>query len=328
MEPVPGGEPSRADGLEAKGRIVNIQKFSIHDGPGIRTTVFLKGCPLSCLWCANPESIRAFPEVIDNTESLCNGCLRCIDVCRRRALRAGRQGGRAKGTGAGGGIVRLDRRRCDRCMACVDVCATGALRTIGETKSVREVMDVVLQDCAFYRTSGGGVTLSGGEPLVQPAFSRALLRECKARGIHTALDTSGHASRELLDRLLPFVDLVLYDIKHLDSGMHARYTGQDNAIIMENLRYLAGKVDLWIRVPVIPGFNDDPRTLARIFRLSKACRAEKLWFLPYHKWGIGKYAKLGRRYAWQRTGSVSGRTLSVIKGLAASRWSGAVELGD
>ncbi len=277
-----------------EGLVFNIQKFSIHDGPGIRTTVFLKGCPLRCPWCSNPESINPFPEVLAKFENLCLDCGRCNEVCPREAIVVTKKD-RAD-VDDGGHMRSIDRDLCERCMKCVEVCPSGALSKVGEVRTVGEIMGLVEQDRLFYETSGGGITLSGGEPLLQPHFTLALLREAKRRSIHTAVDTSGHAPREVLEGVLPYVDLVLFDIKHADPVIHRDTVGVDNLLIFNNLEYLSGKTRIWIRVPLIPGFNDDKAGICAIAEKIRRLCFDKLCILPYHNWGSGKYAALGRSY--------------------------------
>ena len=281
-----GGRLRRRE-LESRGLIFNIQKFSIHDGPGIRTTIFLKGCPLHCPWCSNPESMHPWPELITHFH-LCRHCNNCLAMCDRGAISIQEIDGR---------LVRmLDRDKCDRCFKCVQKCPTQALRVVGETRTVEDILGTVVQDRPFYETSGGGMTISGGEPLAQPDFALALLQEAKRLGIHTVLDTSGMVQQHILESVLPFVDLVLFDVKHLDSEAHRNATGKENKVILENLCFLDGKVDIWIRVPMIPNFNDD-KTLFMIAELAERMHSvKKLCLLPYHRWGSGKYAGLGMDY--------------------------------
>lgn len=294
-----------------EGLVFNIQKFSIDDGPGIRTTVFLKGCPLRCPWCSNPESNNPYPEVITKFDALCTHCGRCQEVCATGAITVNES--LPPGENVLPEQIRiLDRELCERCLKCAQVCPSRALSVAGEKKMVAEVIEAVEQDRPFYRNSGGGITLSGGEPLMQPHFTLALLRESKQRGLHTILDTSGHASRDVLEAALPYLDLVLYDIKHMDPVVHKEVVGVDNRLILENLRLLHGRVPVWIRVPIIPGFNDDERALADIISLAADYSPLKLCFLTYHAWGSGKYAGLGRNYSLSGALGISVSTLEMI----------------
>lgn len=313
--------------LDIQGLVFNIQKFSIDDGPGIRTTVFMKGCPFRCPWCSNPESINPYPEVITKFDALCKDCGRCQDSCEIGAIKV------IESLLPGDDRPRertrdLDRHLCNRCMKCVEACPTGALSSVGEAKTVREVLEVVEQDRPFYENSGGGVTLSGGEPLMQPDFALALLRESKRRGLHTALDTCGQAPTDSLEALLPFLDLVLYDVKHTDPTAHEKAVGSDNLTILENLRFLSGKVAIWLRVPLIPGFNDDLETLRDIVELAGEVRIERLFFLPYHRWGSGKYPGLGREYELANTGEISANKLETVKELCGSSGIAACEIAS
>lgn len=315
----------RRQDLKTRGLIFNIQKFSIHDGPGIRTTVFMKGCPLRCPWCSNPESINPFQEIVTKF-AICSQCGSCQEVCAKGAIKV--KDDSEPGDGGVFTVRTIDRDLCDRCMRCIEVCPTGALSSVGENKTCEEVLAVVEQDSPFYKNSGGGVTLSGGEPLMQPDFALALLRESKRRGFHTALDTCGQAPTESLEVLLPFLDLVLYDVKHTDSFAHKEMVGSDNRIILKNLQFLSGKVAIWLRVPLIPGFNDDLYTLRNMVELARRVRIEKLFFLPYHKWGSGKYIGLGREYGFANAADISENKIEAVKELCASTGIAACEIAS
>jgi pyruvate formate lyase activating enzyme len=271
---------------DSEGLVLDIQRFSIHDGPGIRTTVFLKGCPLTCAWCHNPESQSFVPELLVR-EGRCVHCGACVAACPRGAL------GPAP---AAGGAPRPDRARCDACGTCAEACPAGARGRAGRRMTVAEVMDEVERDRPFYEVSGGGVTFSGGEPLAQPAFLAALLRAARARDLATALDTCGHAPWETLDALRGDVDLFLYDLKLMDDGRHRALTGVSNATLLANLRALSERGHrIVVRVPVIEGVHDDPAALDELFAFAAALpKVEAVELLRGHRLAAGKYERLGR----------------------------------
>ncbi|BAF60602.1 pyruvate-formate lyase-activating enzyme [Pelotomaculum thermopropionicum SI] len=271
--------------IENKGMVFNIQRYSIDDGPGIRTTVFLKGCPLRCRWCSNPESQDPKPEIMYRATS-CKFCKNCIKACKKEAIIAEEKG------------VLIDRNLCIRCGKCEEVCLYKAIELMGKRVSVDEVMNVIKKDIHFYQDSGGGVTISGGEALFQPNFTEALLKECHELGIHTCLDTSGYGSTSDLKRILEYTDLVYYDIKLVDPFAHKEYTGQSNELILHNLKVVvdSGK-QLVIRIPVIPGINDSSEEITAIAeKVISLTKTAKVHLLPYHRYGMGKYKALDREY--------------------------------
>jgi pyruvate formate lyase activating enzyme len=276
---------------EATGLVFEIQRFSVQDGPGIRTTVFLKGCRLDCLWCSNPESKPSHPALIVR-EVKCRRCGSCLEACPEGAIALCEDEGR-----------KIDWARCSQCLLCVDACKYGSLNTCGRTMQVAEVVDEVIADRVFYETSNGGVTFSGGEPLWQVSFLRSLLMACKGERLHTALDTSGCAPWQDIEGLLRFVDLVLYDVKHLDPLEHRRMTGAGNELILENLRRVAKRNATWLRVPLIAGFNDSEQHISGVVGLAKEIGAERVSLLPYHEGGRSKSAQVGEAY-----GSSEGQT--------------------
>lgn len=268
------------------GIVFNIQRYSIQDGPGIRTTVFLKGCPLRCGWCHNPEGQSPAPQLM-LVETRCIGCGECAVVCPLCEGIAERKPA----------LVLADR--CKVCGRCVEACPTGARRIVGRRMSTSEVMSELLKDEVFYAESGGGVTFSGGEPLAQPAFLGDLLRACRASGLHTAIDTCGFGSAETVVALGQLADLLLFDIKLMDDALHRRYTGVSNEQILANLRALdAVHRNIWLRVPLIPGITDAPENLEATAKLAGSLRnVRRITVLPYHKTGVQKFRRLGMECA-------------------------------
>ena len=267
------------------GLVFNIQKYSLHDGPGIRTTVFLKGCPLCCSWCHNPEGISPQRELIV-IESRCLVCGECRKACPF-----------AEAVG-GAGALPARNESCTLCASCVEACPTGARQMVGREMTVAEVMEEVLRDRIFYEESAGGVTFSGGEPLMQPAFLRELLDACRARGLHTAVDTCGFGCTDHLLAIAQRTDLLLYDLKFMDDARHREDCGVSNQPIVENLKALDQiHSQIWIRVPVIPGVNDDEANLAAIARFVATINGvRQVNLLPYHQTGIQKHRRLGVAY--------------------------------
>jgi pyruvate formate lyase activating enzyme len=272
---------------QTTGLIFDLRKFSVHDGPGIRTTVFFKGCPLSCWWCHNPESQGQQPEIM-LWDSRCIGCQACVAVCPQGAIIPN------AGAGTAGHTVTTDRERCTRCGDCIPHCPSDAREWIGRTASVGEVMAEINRDVNFFDESGGGVTFSGGEPLMQPGFLLALLQACREQEIHTALDTSGYAAWEILDQVRPFVNLFLVDIKCMDDERHRQVTGVSNMRILSNLRALAEHGHaIILRVPLVPGINDDPANLDALGELASSLPGvERVDLLPYHHAAAGKYDRM------------------------------------
>ncbi|MBW2057636.1 MAG: glycyl-radical enzyme activating protein [Deltaproteobacteria bacterium] len=276
----------------AEGLIFDIKRYAIHDGPGIRTTVFLKGCPLTCWWCDNPES-QSREREFTFWPDRCLGCDACIEACTRDAV-----------VKDDGGMRRIEASRCDFCMSCVEECYPGALQAVGRRIDVDALLDEVEKDLDFYRASGGGVTFSGGEPLSQPEFLQEILAACKGRGLHTAVDTCGYASWAIIKKVAPYVDLFLYDVKLMDEEKHRRYTGVSNRLILSNLRRLAGANRVVVRMPLVPGINDDRENTRRLGEfLSGLEGIEGVDLLPYHRLGVSKYERVGRRYVLNGTES-------------------------
>ncbi|MBC8248717.1 MAG: glycyl-radical enzyme activating protein [Anaerolineales bacterium] len=267
------------------GLIFDIKKFSIHDGPGIRTTVFFKGCPLSCWWCHNPEGQSLGREIMFR-ERRCIRCGACQAVCTQGAI------------SMDGDVVSTDREKCTLCGACVEACYAEARELVGREVTVAEVMAEIEQDVAFYDESGGGVTFSGGEPLLQRNFLLALLRACREKEIHTAVDTCGFATWETLDSLREHVDLFLYDLKSMDDARHLKSTGVSNELILGNLHRLSTLGhDIILRVPVIPGINDDDENIRQTGAFAATLSyLNRLDVLPYHRAGTEKYHRLNKVY--------------------------------
>jgi pyruvate formate lyase activating enzyme len=264
------------------GTIFDIQKFSLHDGPGIRTTVFLKGCSLRCFWCQNPEGLNREVE-LQFTTAYCVGCGMCFHVCPEHAHVMV------------GGKHTIDRERCTLCGRCVEDCQGQALLLTGREMSVDEVVETVMEDEIYYRMSGGGVTLSGGDPLLQSEFSAALLAECRKRGAHTAIETALNGPWKELQRILEHTDLVMLDIKVMDPEKHKKATGVDNRRILENITKLSKReLPLIVRVPVVPTVNDTEEDIKAIAVLAATLpRLLYLELIPFHRLGEGKYDSLG-----------------------------------
>ena len=287
--------------MSVSGLIFNIQKFSLHDGPGIRTTVFLKGCPLDCWWCHNVESQGSGKEPLLRLER-CSGCGGCVVSCPQGAV------------SMVGGKSATDRGACVRCGECQVYCPENGRSICGQEMSVAKVVAEVLKDQVFYQRSGGGVTFSGGEALAQLDFLAAALAECKAQGLHTVVDTSGAVPWASFERVLPLTDLFLYDLKLMDDVAHRTYTGVSNRGLLENLRRLSAATDaIWIRFPVIPSINDGAENIRQSIEFLRAMRFRQLNLLPYHDLGKGKAAQLGRAYRMQGVTPPSAEGLEALR---------------
>jgi len=285
------------------GVIFDIKRYAIHDGPGIRTTVFFKGCRLHCSWCHNPEGQDLKPELSFNETRCLKGCTECVKNCAQEALSRIDQ------------YISLNREECDLCGDCAQACPTEALEIIGREMSVEEVMKEIEKDRVFYDESRGGVTFSGGEPLMQPEFLNALLEECKKRNIHTILDTSGYASLEDLNKIEDKVNLFLYDVKMMDEKKHKETTGGSNKQILENLKKLSEKgKKIVVRIPVIPGVNDTEGNIAQIAGFIASLKGvNDLSLLPYHKGGSQKYMRLNKAFMRNKIHPPSDEKIKKIK---------------
>ena len=265
------------------GLIFDIKRFAIHDGPGIRTTVFFKGCPLDCPWCHNPEGKAGQPEFMwSRTE--CLGCRDCQEACSRNAISFTE------------GALFLERTKCDLCQTCVQACPSRALKIVGKQTPIAEAMKEIEKDNSFFDESKGGVTFSGGEPLMQPRFLNDLSKACKNAGIHTALDTCGHAKPEILQGISWNIDLFLYDLKIVDDQKHVRFTGVSNKLILENLEMLSrsGKKVI-VRYPLIPDINDREEDVSKLATFMSTLKGvQEVHVLPYHKGGAAKHKGLIR----------------------------------
>jgi len=272
------------------GTVFDIKRFAVHDGPGLRTTVFFKGCPLSCLGCHNPEGQRGGAELLFRPDR-CTRCWDCVPACPHGALAVEE------------GELRISWSRCELAGACVEACLPGALEVVGRRYSPEELLDILEEDRLFHDESGGGVTFSGGEPFAQPEFLGAMLEGCRQREIPVVLDTCGHAEPALFRRLAPLASALLFDLKMVDEGRHEAFAGVHNRWILENLRWAAGggctgrPPSLTVRIPLIPGINDDGENLRASARLLAGLPAPPpVDILPYHRLGVDKYQRLGREY--------------------------------
>jgi pyruvate formate lyase activating enzyme len=324
-----GSEPTKTNpgtagtqsGLE--GTVFNIQRYSTEDGPGIRTTVFLKGCPMRCPWCHNPEGMSPRPELVWYA-ARCIGARDCLSACPRGALELTPRG------------MRIDRDRCDACGLCEEACPAAALEVIGRKRGLEEVLDEVLRDRVFYEKSGGGVTLSGGEPCLQTEFSRELMRRLKEEGVHVALDTCGSPPPATFRELAGLADLVLFDLKTMDPERHRECTGVELERVLANAEWLAEQSKpVWVRTPVIPGYTDSEeniRAIARFIR-ERMPNVERYDLLAFNNTCEGKYERLDRSFGLAGTGLLEREVMerlhaaALSEGLGCARWSGATRLG-
>ena len=280
--------------------IFNIQKFSIHDGPGIRTTVFFKGCPLACQWCHNPESQSYSKEIVIDLER-CTGCGRCQSNCPEQAIEMMT------------GQLIGDSKVCVYCESCVDACYHNAREVIGKAYTVQELMTEIEKDRPFYEQSGGGVTLSGGEVMTHIDFVEELVKTCKKQGISVAIDTCGYAPQESFIRIAKYVDVFLYDLKCMDNALHQRYTGQNNDLILANLKLLSNcGANINLRLPLISGVNTEDRHIEQILDFIHNLTIHSINLLPYHNLAARKYQKINKEYTGQTFSAPSDERLEGI----------------
>ncbi len=267
-------------------KVFNIQKFCTNDGPGIRTTVFLKGCPLDCVWCHNPESKSEKSQLLFN-RLLCAECGICISACPNHAHSLDVNG-----------CHIMDNQKCIGCGACVALCNHGALELVGAKMTADEIIEIAMQDYAFYQASGGGITISGGEPLYFPQFTKELCTLAKEKGLHVCIETCGFSKWETIKDLLPYVDIFLWDFKESNGALHEIYTSVKNDIIIDNLRRLSDSgASVVLRCPLIPGYNDRPDHLEAIGKIAQELKnIKRIEVEPYHSLGMYKYERLGERY--------------------------------
>jgi pyruvate formate lyase activating enzyme len=272
------------------GSVFDIKRFALNDGPGLRTTVFLKGCPLTCKGCQNPEGQRVGPELLFLPDR-CTLCGDCVTACPHEALSLSE------------GELRIHRDRCQLHGACVDVCLPGALELTGQRKTASQILDLVEDDRIYFDESRGGVTFSGGEPFAQPEFLRELLEGCRERDLDVVLDTCGHVHPDTFRELAPLASHLLFDLKLMDENRHEAFTGVHNRWILENLRWVGGnggperRPSFTVRIPLIPGVNDDEENLRAVVRfLNELDVSPEVDLLPYHRLGVGKYDRIGREY--------------------------------
>jgi len=284
------------------GTVFDIQRYSLHDGPGIRTIVFLKGCPLRCLWCSNPESQNLKPSIMFDKKS-CINCGKCLNVCKYKAISDDKP-------------FFVNVKKCVGCGECTKICPTNALTLSGKEMNVGEVITELKKDATVYRRSGGGITLSGGEPLMQSDFVSELLKACKAQGWHTAMETTGFGRTEKFEEVFPYTDLVLLDIKAMDSVVHKNQTGVSNELILTNAMKISQMSKVAVRVPTIPAVNDSVESFEQLCRFVKTLyNVEIIHILPYHRFGQNKYELLGMAYEMKKDIILEPHQIEVLKSI-------------
>jgi pyruvate formate lyase activating enzyme len=290
-----------------KRHVLSIARMTVHNGPGIRTLILLKGCPLRCIWCSTPESWKETPEIAFYPHQ-CILCNDCIPVCPKNAIATGDR------------AVVIDRESCDNCGRCVDVCNTEALRLLGQQYTADELVHEVMKDEIVHKHSGGGATVSGGEPLLEPEFAAELLRALKENGINTGADTCGFVPRKNIEVVLPYVDFFLWDIKHMDDDTHRKLTGVSNRVILDNLCFASGNnIPVYLKVPVIPGCNDSEENLRAVCDFAGDLHSlVEINLLPLHHLGKARYAALGREYPIDGIPFIKDDVLTEMKRLAES----------
>jgi pyruvate formate lyase activating enzyme len=312
----------KSEASPTTGTIFNIQFDSTEDGPGIRTTVFMKGCPMSCPWCHNPEGISPSPQLVWY-ETRCIGAVKCLKACPKGALKPNP------------GKMGVDRALCDACGDCVSACPSGALEVIGKAYSVDDLLATVVRDKVFYEKSGGGVTLSGGEASLQARFCAELMKAFKQEGIHTALDTCGAANWETLQPLVDLSDLILYDLKIMDPEKHRGYTGFPIDVILENARRISKlRKPMWVRTPIVPGYTDTIENIGRVARFIRESlpTVERYDLLAFNNTCAAKYERLGLAWRLERKRLIGEKLMEKLaaaarrEGLDSVHWSGMTEL--
>ena len=291
-----------------KGLIYDMQRFAIHDGPGIRTLVYMKGCPLKCLWCSSPQTQKPFSEIL-HIEMNCKKCGRCVEVCSNNAITISDKDG-----------VKIDRELCTSCGDCVETCFNQALKLVGNNITVDELFQEVNKDAPFFRRSNGGITVGGGEPTMQHEFVTAFLKKCKKIYINTAIETCGYVKWKYLKELLNYVDLVYFDIKHMDPQVHKELTGVSNGLILENAEKVSILRPIIIRIPLVPGCNDSDENVIATANFAKKLgdNLQRIELLPYHKFGMQTYRQLDREYKLKEVEPPSDEFMERLKKLIES----------